>query len=687
MGATFSRVKNWTTEVLSDTDLNAEVDNILNNLTPSGTDDYSATAAQMRTDTDGGESGTESLATSLAGELERLRFAIREIKGSGISYWYQSANTSLTELNSALSTTTFSHRIVSGQSRTSGSSQALFLTCNGTTTSLILSAAGTNFVYYVQGTQTTRTANSTLSSLTAAPSTNNTAAINSTLASGQQWTKTLGEYGTTIPIDGAGSEFATLVGKYAAFKIGAEILLGYLDSTTAITQARRGYFFDSTNTPLPRVVFSDNAEVKLLKLAWIFINTSGALQAVYTNPSVASGQPTSPAFGDYWFDLVNAQWKTYALTATWDNASASLIGVAAQDTTACIGTRSFDFFKNYSSINTLEPERISNTEIKSLINNAEVSVFGSLIRFNPSVVTWDMATDIDADSGETASQNYYCYKKENGASVISDMAPHDRRADLRGYYHPFQTWRCIANGVNDASSNLTTARGVDLVMRPTVQAFNSTGAGTYVTPIAPKPLFLKVTLVGPGGGGSGGGATTGAGGNGIIATSFDGLGVSLTANVGSGGNDPDAGAQYGGNGGSGLATGANVIVLKAVTGGIGGGVAVSTVSGNKYCASHGGYGPRGGAGGGGQNGAGTGGAANTGGGGGGGSGDILAGTVYFGSGGGAGGYVEAIIRNPTGVYAYMVGGGGVGGTGSNASGGVGASGALLVEEYYSGAYL
>ena len=41
-GATFSRVKTWIAEVLTASDLNAEFDNILNNLLPAGVDDECA---------------------------------------------------------------------------------------------------------------------------------------------------------------------------------------------------------------------------------------------------------------------------------------------------------------------------------------------------------------------------------------------------------------------------------------------------------------------------------------------------------------------------------------------------------------------------------------------------------------------------------------------------------------------
>ncbi|MFW1946274.1 hypothetical protein ACG93R_22610, partial [Acinetobacter guillouiae] len=68
----------------------------------------------MRTSTDPGESGTESLATSLAGELERLRFVIKEMKGADVTYWYQSLNTDLSELAGSTGGGLAANRIVSG---------------------------------------------------------------------------------------------------------------------------------------------------------------------------------------------------------------------------------------------------------------------------------------------------------------------------------------------------------------------------------------------------------------------------------------------------------------------------------------------------------------------------------------------------------------------------------------------
>ena len=93
-GATFSRAHNWVDqEVLTAADLNAEFNNILNNLDPAGIDDYSLTLSQMQTTVDPYPATVESLATDLKGEIERLRYQVLQLKKSiqtsDSTYWYQ----------------------------------------------------------------------------------------------------------------------------------------------------------------------------------------------------------------------------------------------------------------------------------------------------------------------------------------------------------------------------------------------------------------------------------------------------------------------------------------------------------------------------------------------------------------------------------------------------------------------
>lgn len=72
---------------------NQDHQNHINNMTPAGVDDYSSNVTEMRAATDPGETGSESFATSLAGEIERLRFAVQDIKtylGLHGAHWYNS---------------------------------------------------------------------------------------------------------------------------------------------------------------------------------------------------------------------------------------------------------------------------------------------------------------------------------------------------------------------------------------------------------------------------------------------------------------------------------------------------------------------------------------------------------------------------------------------------------------------
>jgi hypothetical protein len=94
MPGLFSRLYTKATgQVIEAAERNAEFQNIIDKMEPQYIDDQSADATAMRAVVDPGESGSESLATTLKGELERLRFAIKEIKGT--TYWYQTADNTL----------------------------------------------------------------------------------------------------------------------------------------------------------------------------------------------------------------------------------------------------------------------------------------------------------------------------------------------------------------------------------------------------------------------------------------------------------------------------------------------------------------------------------------------------------------------------------------------------------------
>lgn len=196
---------------------------------------------------------------------------------------------------------------------------------------------------------------------------------------------------------------------------------------------------------------------------------------------------------------------------------------------------------------------------------------------------------------------------------------------------------------------------------PTSQVFTSS-SGTYTTPAGATRLRVRLVGGGSGGGGGPGGATASTAGNTTFGT--------FTANGGSGGSG-------GGGGGAGGAASGGTI---NISGGGGGGAGVNGVANVFMPGGIGGSSAFGGSGTGGsgnQNGANA--AANSGSGGGGGGGGSA---QNGGSGGGSGGYCEGIITNPAATYSYAVGAGVNGTAGATTTGGNGAAGIIVVEEFY-----
>jgi hypothetical protein len=90
MAGLYSLTTRTTGTTLTANIYNTDHQNHIDNHITTQMDDYSANAAEMRSTTNPGEVGSESLATSLAGELERIRFILKEFSGG--TQWYTSRN-------------------------------------------------------------------------------------------------------------------------------------------------------------------------------------------------------------------------------------------------------------------------------------------------------------------------------------------------------------------------------------------------------------------------------------------------------------------------------------------------------------------------------------------------------------------------------------------------------------------
>lgn len=492
----YSRIKTWgSTDTILASDLNAEFDNVLSNFNPEMLAGYSQNVSEMQTQTAPGTVGTESLATSLAGELARLRYQINAITGN--TYWYQTPSASLSQLNSLVGAVAFGNKINSGRTvGTTGSAMPAFLVASNSTNSVTLKATSTAFSYAISGTTYSIASDVTLTGLTVAPSSQNTATVNDlTLAqAGTASSQLIGENGNQITVSSMGTNITALVGSLAAFKTTAsEYMIGFVSSTTQITRCFRGYFFNSSDALVSRGTLSNGDTLTLMKLAWIYVTSAGAIVSSYTNPKAGGAAPSSPASGDYWYDTSVSYWKTYNGTS-WIQANATLIGLAITDTSNTVATRSFDFFESYSDLNTVElvaDSQNSGTVVRSRLRDGECSVYGTTVLLSGSYAVWDFATNMDTGA-QAASTTYYFYLDTNGKPFISKTAPLDRRSDLRGYYHPGNPWRCLGFGYSNALTLVDTIQSF-YVSDNTFPTSNFTAANNQI--ILPYNIVPKETVI------------------------------------------------------------------------------------------------------------------------------------------------------------------------------------------------
>ena len=492
MGGLFNRLKIWAfEEVLKSQDLNDEFNNIINNLGPATISSYSSTVMQMQIQTDPGELNSENLPISLANEITDLRFVIARITGE--TYWYESAPISLVQANNILNDAIGlpQNRIVSGLT-TGRSSAPCYLVPSGSGLSVTLKASPSHpFICVINGTQYEFTSDIVLTGLTPAPSSQNTATVNGdffTACAGERWTRLSGEQQDQLSIASAGTNITNKVGFVIALQNPNslnEIFVSRLVDSGSISNAYRGYFFDSTGTPIPRDILNNGDVLNLLSLAYIFITTAGTLDVTYNEPQYNGTAPSTPATGDYWFDESTSQWMKYSGTM-FTVANATLVGLAASNTTTTIGARSEDFFNVYSRINSMLLEG-GGTSLAISTLTASASVYGTQMSFK-NALEWDYPSSLD--TGLTATdQEWYAYLTEKGNTVISDQHPYDRFGDLKGWYHPYESWLCVAGFFVGAAGPFGTT---GQIFSPSLYSFSCVNPEDMPGQIAMDLSFFRV---------------------------------------------------------------------------------------------------------------------------------------------------------------------------------------------------
>lgn len=354
------------------------------------------------------------------------------------------------------------NRVVSGKTRTS-SNQPAFLTPNGAAASVLIAGATTNLVLSIGGVAVTVNTDITKAGLTVAPSTSNTATVNDATANAQMVTRTWGEVGSPskITVSSAGTNITNKIGKFAAFKLvhsaSTEYFIALVESSTVISHAIRGYFYDSGLNPINAQPISNGDTITLMNLGYVFMtNDATTVDVTYNQPTYASSSPTSPATGDYWYDTVNQIWKRYDGT-TFQIVNRTLIGLVVVDATNCVAARSMDFYAGTNAEAAIDLEiaaTVTNIQAKRLFGSTSVN--GKDIGFGYYLPIWNgtnnYASSSDYFSTFAASSTYYLYLTDQGATMISDIPPL-YRPDLKGYYNRHNPWRCLGIATTDGSSN------------------------------------------------------------------------------------------------------------------------------------------------------------------------------------------------------------------------------------------
>lgn len=360
-------------------------------------------------------------------------------------------------------------RIISGKQR-STSTQADFIRAAGSSNNATIEGATTALNLVINGATVEISADIALSALTTASGgASNRCNINDPGLADQEFTKYLGGENDPIPVDTMGANMLTKIGQMVALlSTNGEYMLALLKSSTQVAVVRRGFFFDDNGDPIVRQTLANDDTLSLMSLGFVFVDSDGSTTDVsYLTPIYDFNEPNSPATGQYWFDTQEQTWKRYD-GVNFINVDRILIGLVVIDTSNCVASRSFGFAKDFSDLNSISfnPDGFTDTTIFTKDIDNIISVNSKEVLFRYDQLTFDITDDLASGVIEAANTTYYCYLSEEGQKIIDTERPYRYNPFIQGYYHPYNTWRCVGSFDNDGSSDIESVIDIDELIDP-----------------------------------------------------------------------------------------------------------------------------------------------------------------------------------------------------------------------------
>jgi hypothetical protein len=405
-----------------------------------------------------------ALVTTLSGRDSTGTLASNQNLGSATYPWgigYINSIISNGSLVDFSALTSESNSIKSGQTR-STSDLSDFIRASGSGASATIQAAATSLVCTINAAAVTATADIALSSLTTASAgATEECSINDTSLVDQVSSKYIGGESDVITIDAVGASISAKIGQVICLRAPAgELMLAYVKSATELSNVKRGYFLNSSGLPIVRETLANNDTLSLMSLGFVFLENDGAtVEVSYLNPVYSFETPGSPSTGQYWFDLQVKQWKRYN-GSDFVVINRIPIGIVIIDATDCIGSRSSDFNLAYKDGNTFSFGQFDSTSITSRRVDNSISINSKDFEIQTKAI-FNITTDLVSGVSEAADTDYYCYLTQDGARQIDSERPYDTDPFKLGFYHPYNSWRCIATFHNNASSDIDSVKNIN----------------------------------------------------------------------------------------------------------------------------------------------------------------------------------------------------------------------------------